>query len=73
MTILEKSRLHEEIHEVDHHENGASRSIDVDTGDSDISTALGSTTTGTGETTMVGGLKYSSNMGWNKLLIKYNA
>ncbi|GKE49310.1 hypothetical protein Tco_1480568, partial [Tanacetum coccineum] len=46
--------------------DGASWSIDVDTGESAISTALGATSTRIGETTMVGGLKYSSNMGWNK-------
>nr|GEW80026.1 retrovirus-related Pol polyprotein from transposon TNT 1-94 [Tanacetum cinerariifolium] len=33
MTILEKSSLHEEFHEVDHHENGTSSSIAVDTGE----------------------------------------
>ncbi|GKA93026.1 hypothetical protein Tco_0815012 [Tanacetum coccineum] len=36
--------------------NGASRLINVDTGDSVVSTALGAATTGTRETTMVGGL-----------------
>ncbi|GKE72387.1 hypothetical protein Tco_1534428 [Tanacetum coccineum] len=46
--------------------DGASWSIDVDTGESAISTTLNAATTGIGETTMVGGLKYSSNMGWNK-------
>ncbi|GKA91467.1 hypothetical protein Tco_0813337, partial [Tanacetum coccineum] len=38
-------------------------SIDIDTCDSAISIALGSAATGTEETVMVGGLKYSSNMG----------
>ncbi|GJZ89158.1 hypothetical protein Tco_0660940, partial [Tanacetum coccineum] len=36
------------------------------TGESAISTTLGVGATGTRETAMVGGLKYSSNMGWNK-------
>nr|GEU35535.1 putative reverse transcriptase domain-containing protein [Tanacetum cinerariifolium] len=43
-----------------------SRSIDVDTCELAISTALGSTAIVTGETTIVRGLKYSSNMGWDK-------
>ncbi|GJU09699.1 hypothetical protein Tco_1132095 [Tanacetum coccineum] len=60
--IHEKSSLHEEIHEVDHHENVVL--IDVETGDSVVSIALGAAATGTGETVVVGGLKYSSNMGW---------
>ncbi|GJR86190.1 hypothetical protein Tco_0210201 [Tanacetum coccineum] len=63
------SDSNEEIREEDHHENvilvdGASWSIDVDTGESAKSTALGAATTGTGETTIVGGLKYSSNIGY---------
>nr|GEV85843.1 hypothetical protein [Tanacetum cinerariifolium] len=37
--------------------------IDVDTSDSIVSTALGASATGIRETAMVGGLKYSSNMG----------
>nr|GEW71341.1 reverse transcriptase domain-containing protein [Tanacetum cinerariifolium] len=41
-------------------------SIDVDTGDSVVTTALSVAATGTRETTMVRGLKYSSNMGWKK-------
>nr|GFA88635.1 hypothetical protein [Tanacetum cinerariifolium] len=36
-------------------------------GESAKSIALGALATGTGETTIVGGLKYSLNMGWNKL------
>ncbi|GKE09427.1 hypothetical protein Tco_1412978, partial [Tanacetum coccineum] len=44
-------------------DDGASWSMDVDTGDSAISTALGATASKTGETTIVGGLKYSSNKG----------
>nr|GEU56449.1 reverse transcriptase domain-containing protein [Tanacetum cinerariifolium] len=40
----------------------ASWSIDVDTGESAKSTALGAATTGTRETDIVGGLKYSSNI-----------
>ncbi|GKB93557.1 hypothetical protein Tco_0979694 [Tanacetum coccineum] len=65
MTILEKSSLHEEIHEVDHHENmvflvdgilvdGASWSIDVDTCELAKLTALGALSAGTGETAIVG-------------------
>nr|GEW72231.1 hypothetical protein [Tanacetum cinerariifolium] len=46
--------------------DGASWSIDVDTGESATSTALGAAATGIGETTIVGALKYSSNIGWNK-------
>nr|GEW96028.1 hypothetical protein [Tanacetum cinerariifolium] len=38
----------------------------VYTGESVISTALGATATRTRETALVGGLRYSSNMGWNK-------
>ncbi|GKE21873.1 hypothetical protein Tco_1433385, partial [Tanacetum coccineum] len=45
---------------------GLSWSIDVHTGESAKSIALGATATGTGETAIVGGLKYSSNIGWNK-------
>ncbi|GJR18866.1 hypothetical protein Tco_0967393 [Tanacetum coccineum] len=65
MTIVEKFNLHEEFHEVDHHES-ASWSIEVDTGESAISTALGVVATRAGETTLGGGSKYSSNIGWNK-------
>nr|GEV98135.1 hypothetical protein [Tanacetum cinerariifolium] len=43
--------------------DGASWSIDVDKGKSAISTALGAAATRTIETTIVGGLKYSSNKG----------
>nr|GEY31871.1 hypothetical protein [Tanacetum cinerariifolium] len=43
--------------------DGSSWSIDVDTGESAKSTALGATTTGTGETSIDGGVKYSSNIG----------
>ncbi|GKE35667.1 hypothetical protein Tco_1454989, partial [Tanacetum coccineum] len=46
--------------------DGASWSIDVDTGESAKSTALGASATGTREIVIVEGLKYSSNMGWNK-------
>nr|GEW61322.1 retrovirus-related Pol polyprotein from transposon TNT 1-94 [Tanacetum cinerariifolium] len=52
MMVLDKSSLHEKIHEVDHHERGSAKC-----------TALGATATGTGETTNVRGLKYSSNIG----------
>nr|GFA35268.1 retrovirus-related Pol polyprotein from transposon TNT 1-94 [Tanacetum cinerariifolium] len=38
-------------------------SIEVDTGESAKSAALGAAVTGTGETAIVGGLKYSSNIG----------
>ncbi|GJT57831.1 hypothetical protein Tco_0992885 [Tanacetum coccineum] len=38
-----------------------------DTGESVISTALGAAATGTIATVIVGGLKYSSNKGWNKV------
>ncbi|GKC76758.1 hypothetical protein Tco_1127532 [Tanacetum coccineum] len=66
MTILEKSSLHEEIREEDHHENVVFLSIDIDTGESAKSTALGAATLRTRETAIVGGLKYSSNIGWNR-------
>nr|GEZ36770.1 hypothetical protein [Tanacetum cinerariifolium] len=61
MMILEKSILHEDFREVDHHKSvglladGASWSIKVDTGEPVGSTVLGVTATGTGETTLVGG------------------
>nr|GEW53659.1 hypothetical protein [Tanacetum cinerariifolium] len=45
--------------------DGLSRSIDVDTGDSVVSTALNAAATRTVETVVVGGLKYSSNIGVN--------
>nr|GEU57830.1 hypothetical protein [Tanacetum cinerariifolium] len=45
------------------HVDGASWSIDVDTSESAISAALSAAATGTEETTIVRGLKYSSNMG----------
>nr|GEY27560.1 hypothetical protein [Tanacetum cinerariifolium] len=61
MTILEKSSLHEEIHEVDHHENGASWSIYVDTSESAKLTTLGAAATGTRETAIVRGLKSDGN------------
>ncbi|GKA22659.1 hypothetical protein Tco_0708621 [Tanacetum coccineum] len=38
----------------------------LDSDESAKSTALGALATGTGETAIVGGLNYSSNMGWNK-------
>nr|GFC72862.1 hypothetical protein [Tanacetum cinerariifolium] len=41
-------------------------SIDVETGDSVVSTTLGAVATRTEETALLGGLKYSSNMSWNK-------
>nr|GEX83921.1 hypothetical protein [Tanacetum cinerariifolium] len=37
--------------------DGASRSIDVDTNDSVVTTTLGAAATGTGETIIVGGMK----------------
>ncbi|GKB16950.1 hypothetical protein Tco_0850873 [Tanacetum coccineum] len=40
--------------------------MDVDTGESAISIALGASATGTVETIIVGGLKYSSSKDWNK-------
>ncbi|GJY25446.1 hypothetical protein Tco_0400172, partial [Tanacetum coccineum] len=43
--------------------DGGSWSIDVDISESAISTALGAGATRTGQAAMVGGLKYSSNMG----------
>nr|GEV98084.1 hypothetical protein [Tanacetum cinerariifolium] len=46
--------------------DGASRSIDVDTGESAVSTALGSAATRNEHIAIVGGLMYSSNMGRNK-------
>ncbi|GKB82482.1 retrotransposable element Tf2 [Tanacetum coccineum] len=46
MTIIEKSSLHEEFHEVDHHENGASWSIEVDIGEPVGSTGLRVAATG---------------------------
>ncbi|GJV49502.1 hypothetical protein Tco_1439714, partial [Tanacetum coccineum] len=42
--------------------DGASWPIDVDTGESAKSTALGATATRTGKTSIIGGLKYSSNI-----------
>nr|GEZ15511.1 retrovirus-related Pol polyprotein from transposon TNT 1-94 [Tanacetum cinerariifolium] len=63
MTIPKKSNFHEEIHEVDHHENVAFFGKLVK------STALGALAAGTGETTIVRGLKYSSNIGaWPEVL-----
>ncbi|GKD69469.1 hypothetical protein Tco_1323559, partial [Tanacetum coccineum] len=41
MMILEKSSLHKEFHEVEHHENGLSWSIEVDTDEPVGSTSLG--------------------------------
>ncbi|GKA12561.1 hypothetical protein Tco_0692107 [Tanacetum coccineum] len=72
MTILEKSILHEEFREVDHHENGllvdgASWLIEVDTGEPVGLACLGAAATGTGKTTLEGGLKNSSNIVWNKI------
>nr|GEW41137.1 zinc finger, CCHC-type, retrotransposon Gag domain protein [Tanacetum cinerariifolium] len=55
---------------LEYHYDGVSWSMDVDTGESTISTALGAAATGTVETTIVGGLKYSSNKGWNKREMK---
>nr|GEX59317.1 copia protein [Tanacetum cinerariifolium] len=53
-------------------DDGASWSIDVDTGESAKSTALGTVVTGTGETAIVRGLKYSSNIGFDlKLLVEH--
>ncbi|GJW38015.1 hypothetical protein Tco_0060935 [Tanacetum coccineum] len=49
------------------HANGASWSIEVDTGELIGSTGLGAAVTGTRETTVGGGLKNSSNIGWNKI------
>nr|GEV74974.1 reverse transcriptase domain-containing protein [Tanacetum cinerariifolium] len=46
--------------------SSASWLIDVDTGESAISTTLGAEATGTREIALDGGLKYSLNMGWNK-------
>ncbi|GJX11198.1 hypothetical protein Tco_0201057, partial [Tanacetum coccineum] len=45
----------------------ASWPMDVDTGESAISIALGASATGTIETIIVGGLKYSSSKDWNKV------
>ncbi|GKD95298.1 hypothetical protein Tco_1375135, partial [Tanacetum coccineum] len=70
MTILEKSILHEEFREVDHHEmliEGASYSREVDRGEPVRSAGLRAASAGTGETTLGGGLKNSSNMSWNKI------
>ncbi|GKG12815.1 hypothetical protein Tco_0347052 [Tanacetum coccineum] len=67
MMILEDSRLYEEFHKVDHHENGVSWSIEVNIGEPVGSTGLGVAATGPGETTLGGGLKNSSNIGWNKI------
>ncbi|GKF32036.1 hypothetical protein Tco_0101834 [Tanacetum coccineum] len=67
MTILEKSSLHEEFHEVDHHEKGASCSREVDTGELVGSVGLRAAAMRTGETTLGRGLKNSSNIGWNKI------
>ncbi|GJS61154.1 hypothetical protein Tco_0655938 [Tanacetum coccineum] len=67
MMILKKSNLHEEFHEVDHHENGASWLIKVDIGEPVGSTGHGAAT-GTRETTLKGGLKNSSNLVLDLLL-----
>nr|GEZ06960.1 integrase, catalytic region, zinc finger, CCHC-type, peptidase aspartic, catalytic [Tanacetum cinerariifolium] len=48
-------------------DDGASWSIDVDMGELAISTAHGAAATGTVETAIVGGFKYSSNKSWNKV------
>ncbi|GJU77068.1 hypothetical protein Tco_1274138 [Tanacetum coccineum] len=58
MTILEKSSLHE----VDHHENGASYSREVDIGELVRSAGLRATAAETKETTLGEGLKNSSNI-----------
>ncbi|GKG57499.1 hypothetical protein Tco_0584925, partial [Tanacetum coccineum] len=42
--------------------DGASWSMEVDTGESAKTAALGAAATGTGETTIDGGLNYSSNI-----------
>nr|GEX06933.1 uncharacterized mitochondrial protein AtMg00810-like [Tanacetum cinerariifolium] len=47
--------------------DGASWSIDVDTCQLAKSTTLSAATIRTGETSIVGGLKYPSNIGWNKI------
>ncbi|GJU96410.1 hypothetical protein Tco_1321166 [Tanacetum coccineum] len=81
MTILEKSSLHEEIREVDHHENmvilvdGASWSINVDTGEWAKSTALGALASGTREAAIVGGLKqgYKQREAWRGGMAKPHA
>ncbi|GKA66850.1 hypothetical protein Tco_0766658 [Tanacetum coccineum] len=44
--------------------DGASWSMEVDTGESAKTTALRAATSRTGETTIVGGLKYSLNIGF---------
>ncbi|GKE34373.1 hypothetical protein Tco_1453695, partial [Tanacetum coccineum] len=69
MTILEKSSLHEEFHEVDHYESvdevlidGASYLREVDTGEPVGSSALRAIATGIVETTLGGGFKNSSNI-----------
>ncbi|GJX03618.1 hypothetical protein Tco_0189534 [Tanacetum coccineum] len=67
MTILEKSSLHKEFHEVDHHENGASYSREVDIGELVRSAGLRATAAETKETTLGEGLKNSSNIGQNKI------
>nr|GEY41651.1 hypothetical protein [Tanacetum cinerariifolium] len=48
--------------------DGASWSIDVDTRESAKSTALGAASTGTGETTIDGGVMYSLNIGFDPQL-----
>nr|GEY40246.1 RNA-directed DNA polymerase, eukaryota, reverse transcriptase zinc-binding domain protein [Tanacetum cinerariifolium] len=50
--------------------DGASWLIDVDTGELTKSTALGAASTGTGETALDGGLKYSSNIGASSFDLK---
>ncbi|GJY61242.1 hypothetical protein Tco_0461899 [Tanacetum coccineum] len=47
--------------------HGASLSIEVDTGEPVGSTGLRAAATGIRETTLRGGLKNSSNIGWNKI------
>ncbi|GJT51115.1 hypothetical protein Tco_0977272 [Tanacetum coccineum] len=46
---------------------GASCSMEVDKGELVGSAGLGAVAAGTRETTLGGGLKYSSNIDWNKI------
>ncbi|GJX67889.1 hypothetical protein Tco_0303616 [Tanacetum coccineum] len=50
-------------------DRSASRSIIIDEGEPAMSTALSATATGTGETTLCEGLKYSSNIGCDLLAL----
>nr|GEW41721.1 hypothetical protein [Tanacetum cinerariifolium] len=60
---VQEMRYYEQTHVDDFQDN----EIHSDTGESAISTTPGATATRTVETSIVRGLKYSSNKGWNKI------